>query len=67
MWGLAKDLGPFVEPALPEGGQLLQQERGLGELLDVQWTTVLVQLDGYPRGEAGGDLVPRPDFCPPPP
>ena len=24
VWGSAKDLGPFVEPVLPKGGQLVQ-------------------------------------------
>ena len=61
-WGSAEDLGPVVELALLEGSLILPQERGLEELRGVQGTTVLVRLDGYPRGEVGGYLVPRPDF-----
>jgi hypothetical protein len=40
------------------GSQLLQDERGLGKRLGVQWLPVLVRLDGNPCGEAGRDLVP---------
>jgi len=63
--GSAEDLRPIEEPILLEGSQLLQEERGLGELLSVQGATVLVRLDGYPREEAGGNLVPRPDLWTP--
>jgi hypothetical protein len=37
-----------VESVFPEEDQLLQDERGLGKVLGVQWTPVLVRLDGNP-------------------
>jgi hypothetical protein len=58
VWSSAEDLSLGVESVLLEGGQLLQDERGLGKLLGVQWAPVLVRLDGDPCGEAGRNRVP---------
>ena len=62
VWGSAEYLGPVVESVIPKGDKCLQDERGLGKLLGVQWALVLVHLDGDPRGEAGRNMVPLPDF-----
>ena len=65
VWSLAEDLSPVVESVLPEGGQLLKNERGLKKLLGVQWAPVLVHLNGDACGEAGRNLVPWPNFWTP--
>jgi hypothetical protein len=49
---------PIGEPTFAGGAWV----RGI---VGVQGATVLVRLDEYPRGEAGRNLVPRPDYWTP--